>query len=79
MVYTYSREFASPEVSRLSIEPSLLAPELSHFSLSTQIKSALGIALIEIASYGSGIEQEVKNKLGDLCHEGIAVVYLNLP
>jgi len=73
------REFASPEASRLSIEPSPLAPELPHFNLSTQIKSALGIAVIGIAGYGLGIEQEVKNKLRDLCYEGIAVVYLNLP
>ena len=36
-------------------------------------------ALIEIADYGPGTEQEVKNKLRDLCYEGIAVVYLYLP
>jgi hypothetical protein len=39
----------------------------------------LGIAVIDITGYGPGIEQEVKNKLRDLCYEGIAVIYLNLP
>jgi hypothetical protein len=43
------------------------------------VVSALGSGLIEVAGYGQGIEQEVKNKFRDLCHEGIAVVYLNLP
>ena len=75
------REFAPPETSALSIDPSPSTPELSHFALSTKVMSTLGLAVIEIASYGPGIEQEVKNKLRDLCyeHEGITVVYLNLP
>ena len=41
--------------------------------------SALGIAKLEVTSSGPGIEQEVKNKLRDLCYEGIAVIYLDLP
>ena len=53
--------------------------ELPHFSLSTKVVSVLGLGLMEIADYGPGIEQEVKDKLRDLCREGIAVVYLNLP
>ena len=75
------RELASPEVSRLSIEPVPSAPETCPFTLSTQVISALEIALIEITKCGPGIELEVKNKLKDLCYEreGIAVVYLYLP
>jgi len=73
------REFASPEVARLNLEPSPLAPEFPHFDLSAQVKSAMRTALIEIAGYGPGIEQEVKNRLRDLCCEGIAAVYLHLP
>ena len=73
------REFASPEAAPLNLEASPLAPEFPHFDLSAQVKSAIGVALIEIAGYGPGIEQEVKDKLRDLCCEGIAVVYLHLP
>jgi len=73
------REFAYPEMSHLSIEngPSTSGP--CPFSLSTKITSALRTARIEIAEYGPGIQQEVRSKLGDLCYERIAVVYLNLP
>ncbi|MEJ2555673.1 MAG: GNAT family N-acetyltransferase [Anaerolineae bacterium] len=73
------REFASPGVTRLSIESSPLTSESVCLAVSTRIKSALGIAVIDITGYGPGIEQEVKNKLRDLCYEGIAVIYLNLP
>ena len=34
---------------------------------------------MEILNYGPGIELEVKNKLRDLCHEEISMVYLKLP
>jgi anti-sigma regulatory factor (Ser/Thr protein kinase)/predicted N-acetyltransferase YhbS len=73
------REPAYPEGTHLSIESRLSTPKASRLSLSTRIKSALGIALMDIVGYGPGIEQEVKGKLRDLCYEGIAVVYLNLP
>jgi GNAT superfamily N-acetyltransferase len=53
--------------------------EVSHFEVTTRLAPAFGFGLIEVASYGPGIEQEVKNKLGDVCHEPTAVVYLNLP
>lgn len=73
------REFASPAEPRWSIEPEPAVPEHPRFALATKVVSALGIAYIEITSYGPGVEQEVKDKLRDLCHEGIAVIYLNLP
>jgi serine/threonine-protein kinase RsbW len=71
------RELASPELSHLRTGPGPAMPEDCHFDLSTKITSAMGTALIEIAGYGPGIEQEVKGKLRDLCCEGIAVVYLS--
>jgi serine/threonine-protein kinase RsbW len=73
------REFASPEMSHLRTGPDPATPEDCHFDLSTEITSAMRTALIEIAGYGPGSEQEVKNKLRDLCRERIAVVYLALP
>jgi anti-sigma regulatory factor (Ser/Thr protein kinase)/RimJ/RimL family protein N-acetyltransferase len=73
------RELASPEVSHSSAEPGPPTPELAHFTLSAKVVSALGIAKLEVTSCGLGIEQEVKNKLRDLCYEGIAVIYLDLP
>lgn len=79
------RELASPEVSDLSIEQGPSRSELCPFALSAKIKSAMRTALIQIADYGARIEQElqiyqeVKNKLRDLCYEGVAAVYLNLP
>jgi serine/threonine-protein kinase RsbW len=73
------REFSSTAKSQLSVEPSRLVPEIPRFNLSAIVVSVLGFGLIEVAGYGPGIEHEVKNKLRDLCHEGIAVVYLNLP
>lgn len=73
------REFASPEDFRQEVEASRPSSEVPHFALSTKAVSFLEIATIEIADYGPGVEQEVRNKLKDLCHEGIAVVYLHLP
>lgn len=73
------REFCSQEVSQLRVENSPSRSGHCPFALSTQIRSAMRTALIEIADYGPGTEQEVKNKLRDLCYEGIAVVYLYLP
>jgi anti-sigma regulatory factor (Ser/Thr protein kinase)/RimJ/RimL family protein N-acetyltransferase len=73
------RDLVFPQELGLGSEPERLPPEIPRFDLSTRVVSALGLGLIEIASYGPGIEQEVKSKLRDLCHEGIAVVYLNLP
>jgi len=54
-------------------------PAVSRFHLHTKAVSGLGIAMMEVISYGPGIEQAVKGKLRDLCHEGIGVVYLRLP
>ncbi len=68
------RELASPEDADRSG-----APVASRFDVSTKAMSALGIAVMEVGSYGPGIEQEVKGKLRDLGHEGIAAVYLKLP
>jgi serine/threonine-protein kinase RsbW len=73
------RDFVFPEASRTVPEPGQLLREAPRFDLSTKVVSALGLGLIEIVDYGFGIEQEVKSKLRDLCHEGIAAVYLNLP
>jgi anti-sigma regulatory factor (Ser/Thr protein kinase)/RimJ/RimL family protein N-acetyltransferase len=73
------REFASPEDTYRRAETSRPAPETSSFTLSTKAVSALGTALIEVTGYGPGIEQEAKDKMRDLCHEGTAVIYLNLP
>ena len=73
------REFASPEMSHLRTGPDTLTREDCHFDLSTEVTSAMRTAHIEVAGYGPGIEQEVKSKLRDLCCEGIAAVYLNLP
>jgi anti-sigma regulatory factor (Ser/Thr protein kinase)/RimJ/RimL family protein N-acetyltransferase len=73
------RELIFPRESHPGSEAGQLPLEIPRFDLSTKMVSALGFGLIEVASYGPGIEQEVKNKLRDLCHEGIAVVYLNLP
>jgi anti-sigma regulatory factor (Ser/Thr protein kinase)/ribosomal protein S18 acetylase RimI-like enzyme len=73
------RELASPKASRLSPELGGRPPEIPSFDLSTRVVSALGFGQIEVSSYGPGIEQEVRNKLRDLCHEGIAAIYLNLP
>jgi anti-sigma regulatory factor (Ser/Thr protein kinase)/RimJ/RimL family protein N-acetyltransferase len=72
------REFGSPGSSRHA-DFSPPAPESLPFALSTEIRPALGIAVIEIAGCGPGIEGEVKRKLRDLCYEGIDVVYLHLP
>ncbi len=72
------REFVSLEPPRHA-DSSPSAHEAPPFSLSTEIRSALGIAVIEITHCGPGIEGEVKRKLRDLCYEGIDVVYLNLP
>jgi anti-sigma regulatory factor (Ser/Thr protein kinase)/RimJ/RimL family protein N-acetyltransferase len=68
------RELVFPQESRPGFER-----EISRFEATTRLAPALGFGLIEVASYGPGIEQEIKNKLRDLCHERTAVVYLNLP
>jgi anti-sigma regulatory factor (Ser/Thr protein kinase)/GNAT superfamily N-acetyltransferase len=73
------REVVLPQDSRLGSEPGRQPREIPRLDLTTKVVSALGSGLIEVASYGPGIEQEVKNKLRDLCHEGIAVIYLHLP
>jgi serine/threonine-protein kinase RsbW len=54
-------------------------PESSRFRATTRVVPAFGFGLIEVASYGPGIEQEVKSKLRDLARDETAVVYLNLP
>jgi anti-sigma regulatory factor (Ser/Thr protein kinase)/RimJ/RimL family protein N-acetyltransferase len=64
---------------RLRSESGGQPSEIPRFDLTTRMVSAFGSGLIEVASYGPGIEQEIKNKLRGLCREGIAVVYLNLP
>jgi hypothetical protein len=63
----------------LPVEPGGQPPETPRFDLTTRMVSALGSGLIEVTSYGPGIEQEVKNKVRGLFREGIAVIYLNLP
>jgi anti-sigma regulatory factor (Ser/Thr protein kinase)/predicted N-acetyltransferase YhbS len=73
------RELASPETAYQDVAPGRRPSAVSRFDLSTKAMSALGIAVMEVGSYGPGIEQEVKGKLRDLCHEGIAAVYLKLP
>jgi serine/threonine-protein kinase RsbW len=73
------RELATPDVSPPSYERGPLTPGPCPFALSTHIKSDMRIAVIEVSDYGPGIEDEVRNKLRDLCHERIAVVYLDLP
>jgi serine/threonine-protein kinase RsbW len=72
------RELGDPQEPGSGSEPGPPS-EVPRFSLSTKVVSVLGLGLMEIAGYGPGIEQEVKDKLRDLCREGIAVVYLNLP
>lgn len=73
------RELVSPESSQPGCEPEQVSTEVPHFDLSTRVVSALGFGQIQVASYGPGIEREVRNKLRDLCREGMAVVYLSLP
>lgn len=75
----FEREFAASEDPGLNDEPSPLEPKIPHFNLSTKVVSNLGIATMEILNYGLGIEQEVKDKLRDLSHEEIAVIYMKLP
>jgi anti-sigma regulatory factor (Ser/Thr protein kinase)/N-acetylglutamate synthase-like GNAT family acetyltransferase len=53
--------------------------ELPNFTLSTQVLSLLQIAIIEVTGYGLGILPEVNGRLSELCHKGIAVIYLHLP
>jgi serine/threonine-protein kinase RsbW len=53
--------------------------EGSRFRTTTRLVPAFGFGLIEVASYGPGIEKEVKSKLRDLCRDETAVVYVNLP
>ena len=73
------RELLSPQPSPPGPESEPLPPEIASFDLSARVVSALGFGQIEVASYGPGIVQEVRNKLRDLCYEGMAVIYLNLP
>jgi anti-sigma regulatory factor (Ser/Thr protein kinase)/GNAT superfamily N-acetyltransferase len=73
------RELILPEVSLPGAEPGQPPSGVPRFDLSTGVVSALGLGLMEVVSYGPGIEQEVKDRLRDLCHEGIAVVYLKIP
>ncbi len=73
------RELVSAQASRLDAEPVRFPSEIPSFDLSARVVSALGFGQIEVVSYGPGIVQEVRNKLRDLCYEGIAVVYLSLP
>jgi anti-sigma regulatory factor (Ser/Thr protein kinase)/GNAT superfamily N-acetyltransferase len=73
------RELVLAEAPPPSREPAPRPPEMPHFDVSTRVASVLGTGQIEVSRYGAGIEQEVRNKLRDLCHEGIAVVYLSLP
>ncbi len=68
------RELASPEDARLGSRARSARP-----TLSTRSTSALGTAMIEVIGYGPGIDQEVKARLRDLCHQETAVVYLRLP
>jgi anti-sigma regulatory factor (Ser/Thr protein kinase)/RimJ/RimL family protein N-acetyltransferase len=68
------QELASPEDA-----PDYLVPAVSRFGLSTKAVSGLGIAVMEVGGYGPGLEQEIRGKLRDLSHEGIAVVYVKLP
>jgi len=75
----FERELASSEEAQMGEESALSQPEKSGLNLSTHVISSLGIAKIGIVNYGSGIENELKNALRELCNEGIAVVYLQLP
>jgi len=73
------REFAPAEAAGQEAGTSGLPQEIPHFSLTAQAVSALDIGTIEVTNYGPGIEQEVKNKLRDLCHKEVATVYLYFP
>jgi serine/threonine-protein kinase RsbW len=72
-------EIGSPGDSHESLEAGQRPDASSRFSLSTKAISVLGVARIEVAGYGPGIVQEIKSKLKDHCHKGIAVIYLALP
>ncbi len=73
------REFASADGAALDSDAGQMLPAIPRFDLSTKVVSALSNAVIEVTRCGPGIEQEVKNRLRDLCQEGAAVVYLHLP
>jgi serine/threonine-protein kinase RsbW len=72
------RELVSSQESSPPAKPGGQPPEIPRFDLTTRVVSALGSGLIELASYGPGIEREIRDKLRDLCREGIAVIYLSL-
>jgi serine/threonine-protein kinase RsbW len=74
-----ARVFARPKEPTMETDASSPEDERPHFNLSSESVSALGIGVITVAEYGPGIEQEVKARLRDLCHEETAVVYLDLP
>ena len=73
------RVFAPVPRAALRVGGSGAPGELPHFTLSTQVASLLQIAIIEVTDYGLGILQEVNDRLRELCHKGIAVIYLHLP
>jgi serine/threonine-protein kinase RsbW len=73
------RELVMPQDSRPGSESGRQPPESSRLDLATKVVPALGSGLIQVARIGPGIEQEVKNKVRDLCRQGIVVIYLQLP
>jgi serine/threonine-protein kinase RsbW len=73
------RTFAPAAAAGQTVGFGGLSAEVPRFSLSTRVVSLLGIAEIEVTDYGLGIEAEIRNRLRDLCHKGIAAIYLHLP
>jgi serine/threonine-protein kinase RsbW len=73
------RAFAPVPGSTLRLGGSGAPAVLPRFTLSTQVVSLLQIATIEVTDYGLGILPEVNGRLRELCHRGIAVIYLHLP
>jgi anti-sigma regulatory factor (Ser/Thr protein kinase)/RimJ/RimL family protein N-acetyltransferase len=73
------QDLASPRSAYQEIAAGQGPPTVPRFAVFTKAMSGLGIGVMEVGGYGPGIEQEVKGKLRDLSHEGIAVVYLKLP
>jgi serine/threonine-protein kinase RsbW len=74
-----TREFAAADSAGKKLGFDRAPQGIPHFSLTAQAVSALDIGTIEVMEYGPGIEQEVQDKLRDLCRKGIATVYLHLP
>jgi serine/threonine-protein kinase RsbW len=48
-------------------------------ALATAVVPHVQYATVEVTGYGPGIVQQVRGRLRELCHKGIAAVYLHLP